>query len=92
MSFSNRDFIQVGRSSLCNIQLFKSGVSRFHFKIEKDVLTDLDSLNGTYVNSKRVHSTQLSIQDEIVIANIRMIYFKNYLLVDMVDNPLKIRI
>lgn len=79
--------IQVGRSSLCNIQLFKSGVSRFHFKIEKDVLQDLDSLNGTYVNSKRVHSTQLSIQDEIVIANIRMIYFKNYLLVDMVDNP-----
>lgn len=79
--------IQVGRSSLCNIQLFKSGVSRFHFKIEKDVLTDLDSLNGTYVNTKRVHSYKLNMQDEIVIANVRMIYFKNYLLVDMVDNP-----
>ena len=79
--------IQVGRSSLCNIQLFKSGVSRFHFKIEKDVLQDLDSLNGTYVNTKRVHSYKLNMQDEIVIANVRMIYFKNYLLVDMVDNP-----
>lgn len=79
--------IQVGRSGLCNIQLFKSGVSRFHFKIEKDVLTDLDSLNGTYVNTKRVHSYKLNMQDEIVIANIRMIYFKKYLLVDMVDNP-----
>ena len=81
--------IQVGRSNLCDVSLCASGVSRFHFKIEKDVLTDLDSLNGTYVNSKRVHSTKLSIQDEIVIANIRIIYFKKYLLVDMVDNPLE---
>lgn len=79
--------IQVGRSDLCDVSLCVSGVSRLHFKIENDVLTDLESLNGTYVNSKRVHSTQLSIQDEIVIANIRMIYFKKYLLVDMVDNP-----
>ena len=27
------------------------------------------------------------MQDEIVFANIRMIYFKNYVLLDMVNNP-----
>lgn len=79
--------IQIGRSELCDIQLCAKGISRFHFKIEDGVLTDLNSLNGTYVNTRRVNTWNLKIQDEIVAANIRMIYLKNYLLLDMVDNP-----
>lgn len=79
--------IKVGRSEACDIQLCTNGVSRYHFQIEEGVLQDFDSLNGTYVNSKRVKRCSLCMQDEIVFANIRMIYFKNYVLLDMVNNP-----
>lgn len=61
---------------MCDIQLCAKGISRFHFKIEDGVLTDLNSLNGTYVNTRRVNTWNLKIQDEIVAANIRMIYLK----------------
>lgn len=79
--------IMVGRSEACDIQLCTNGVSRYHFQIEEGVLQDFDSLNGTYVNSKRVKRCSLCMQDEIVFANIRMIYFKDYVLLDMVNNP-----
>lgn len=79
--------IKVGRSEACDIQLCTNGVSRYHFQIEEGVLQDFDSLNGTYVNSKRVKSCSLCMQDEIVFANIRMIYLKDYVLLDMVNNP-----
>ena len=79
--------IKVGRSEACDIQLCTNGVSRYHFQIEEGVLQDFDSLNGTYVNSKRVKRCSLCMQDEIVFANIRMIYFKDYVLLDMVNNP-----
>ncbi|MFR3430525.1 MAG: FHA domain-containing protein [Holdemanella porci] len=79
--------IKVGRSEACDIQLCTNGVSRYHFQIEEGVLQDFDSLNGTYINSKRVKRCSLCMQDEIVFANIRMIYFKDYVLLDMVNNP-----
>ena len=79
--------IKVGRSEACDIQLCTNGVSRYHFQIEEGVLQDFNSLNGTYVNSKRVKRCSLCMQDEIVFANIRMIYFKDYVLLDMVNNP-----
>ena len=79
--------IKVGRSEACDIQLCTNGVSRYHFQIEEGVLQDFDSLNGTYVNSKRVKRCSLCMQDEIVFANIRMIYLKDYVLLDMVNNP-----
>lgn len=75
--------IKVGRSEACDIQLCTNGVSRYHFQIEEGVLQDFDSLNGTYVNSKRVKSCSLCMQDEIVFANIRMIYLKDYVLLDL---------
>ena len=79
--------ITVGRSPSCDIQLCAKGVSRYHFMIENGVLKDFESLNGTYVNSKKVSSYKLSVQDEIVFANIRMLYFETYIVLDMVDNP-----
>lgn len=79
--------IKVGRSEACDIQLCTNGVSRYHFQIEEGVLQDFDSLNDTYVNSKRVKRCSLCMQDEIVFANIRMIYLKDYVLLDMVNNP-----
>lgn len=85
--FPIKAHIKVGRSSSCDIQLCTNGVSRYHFQIENGFLKDFDSLNGTYVNSKKVSSCELDIQDEIVIANIRMLYFETYIVLDMVDNP-----
>lgn len=57
--FSNSKKIKVGRSEACDIQLCTNGVSRYHFQIEEGVLQDFDSLNGTYVNSKRVKRCSL---------------------------------
>lgn len=87
MSFSIQGNITVGRSPSCDIQLCAKGVSRYHFMIENGVLKDFESLNGTYVNSKKVSSYKLSVQDEIVFMNIRMLYFETYIALDMVDNP-----
>lgn len=85
--FPISNVIQIGRSEACDICLCIPGISRFHLQIENGVLKDLNSLNGTYVNKKRTKQCELSMQDEIVFSNVRMIYFKTHILLDMVDNP-----
>ena len=53
-----REFITIGRSSLCDIQLNDSHVSRFHLEIRKKGLKyfimDLGSKNGTFINGKDI--------------------------------------
>ncbi|NLE02404.1 MAG: FHA domain-containing protein, partial [Fibrobacter sp.] len=55
------------------------GVSRRHVKIEEDaerklVLSDLNSLNGTYVNGKKVRKVMLSSGDKITIGKYMILY------------------
>ena len=85
--FPISNLIQIGRSETCDICLCTPGISRFHLQIENGVLKDLNSLNGTYVNKKRTKQCELLMQDEIVFSNVRMIYLKTHILLDMVDNP-----
>ncbi len=63
----------VGRSSQADIQLFDSAVSRRHCRLEKAgesyLLTDLGSLNGTYVNGERVTCRVLADRDRIQVGN-----------------------
>mgnify|MGYP006279179819 FL=1 len=66
------DPVTVGRSRDNTISIVSSGVSRHHCRIEQSgvsfVLTDLGSLNGTFVNGSRAKRVRLSHGDGIAVA------------------------
>ena len=70
----------VGRSPECQIFLDDVTVSRRHAEIlrEDDTFTirDLGSLNGTYVNRKRIESVVLENDDEVQIGKYRLTFLQ----------------
>jgi FHA domain/zinc-ribbon domain len=68
----------VGRSPECDIFLDDVTVSRRHAEIVREgdefTIRDLGSLNGTYVNRKRIESTQLENDDEVQIGKYRLTF------------------
>jgi hypothetical protein len=69
---------RIGRSPECEIFLDDVTVSRNHaVLIERDgtyVVEDQGSLNGTFVNRKRIESATLSEGDEVQIGKYRMTF------------------
>jgi two-component system, cell cycle response regulator len=63
--------LTIGRSNQCNILIEDDNVSRQHAEISKRDnlvwLKDLDSTNGTYVNSKRISEVPLNDGDLVLI-------------------------
>jgi ribosomal protein L40E len=70
--------ITVGRSPDCDIFLDDVTVSRKHAAITKDgnafSIKDEGSLNGTFVNRKRVEGAELEDGDEIQIGKYRLTF------------------
>ncbi len=71
--------ITIGRLPESMISLYGEGVSRCHVKITEDVdrslvLYDLHSLNGTYVNGKRVREVALVSGDKIVVCDYTILF------------------
>jgi pSer/pThr/pTyr-binding forkhead associated (FHA) protein len=71
--------ISIGRLPENTISIPNMGVSRRHAKIEEDadrkyILADLNSLNGTYVNGKRVKKIPINSGDKITIGKYTIIY------------------
>jgi pSer/pThr/pTyr-binding forkhead associated (FHA) protein len=71
--------ISIGRLPENAISIANMGVSRRHTKIEEDadrkyLISDLNSLNGTYVNGKRIKKTHLVHGDKITIGKYTIIY------------------
>ena len=71
--------IFIGRLPENHIPIFNMGISRRHVKIELDasgayMLTDLNSLNGTLVNGKKVKKAMLASGDEITIGKYKIVY------------------
>ncbi len=68
----------VGRSPECDIFLDDVTVSRRHAEIVREgdefTIRDLGSLNGTYVNRKRIESTALENDDEVQIGKYRLTF------------------
>jgi predicted component of type VI protein secretion system len=68
-TFDEEKEYKIGRSKDADIQLKDIKVSRLHTKImvkgNKYTITDLDSKNGTYVNSERIQTAELSDGDQI---------------------------
>jgi pSer/pThr/pTyr-binding forkhead associated (FHA) protein len=69
----------IGRLPENHIPISNMGISRRHVKIELDPnggysLTDLNSLNGTLVNGKKVKKVTLSHGDKITIGKYTIVY------------------
>jgi hypothetical protein len=68
----------IGRSPECDIFLDDVTVSRRHAELVKEgdtfTIRDLGSLNGTYVNRRRIESTVLEDDDELQIGKYRLTF------------------
>jgi pSer/pThr/pTyr-binding forkhead associated (FHA) protein len=75
-----KDRITVGRAPSSDVFLDDVTVSREHAVLERRDgvvhLTDLSSLNGTYVNRARVDSVRLGDGDELQIGKYRLTYIE----------------
>ena len=72
------DEIVIGRSPQADVFLDDVTVSRTHAVLRKDdpgyVIEDRGSLNGTYVNRRRVEKATLEDGDEVQIGKYRLTY------------------
>ena len=69
---SGKDEIKIGRSPECDVVLEHASVSRVHASVRrtssgKYLITDLGSLNGTFVNNRKVSSAEVSAKDKIFV-------------------------
>jgi len=74
------DILTIGRSPHSDIFLDDVTVSRHHARIIRDesgfLVEDLNSLNGTYVNRKRIERHRLSEADELQIGKFKLAYLE----------------
>lgn len=74
----------VGRNPSCDIVQESPLVSEKHFRIIYDgkdfFIEDLRSINGTYVNNRKIHRAQLKDYDRISIPSAAYIFFDKKLL------------
>jgi hypothetical protein len=70
----------IGRSPECDVFLDDVTVSRRHAELTRDGETfsirDLGSLNGTYVNRRRIESAVLEDGDEVQIGKYRLTFLQ----------------
>lgn len=74
-----RSSVQLGRSAACDVVLDDATVSRQHARIDRKgenyVVTDVGSLNGTYVNRSPVdRNVVLNDGDELRIGIFRLVF------------------
>jgi hypothetical protein len=70
----------IGRSPDCEVFLDDVTVSRRHAELTREgdtfTIRDLGSLNGTYVNRKRIESVVLEEDDEVQIGKYRLTFLQ----------------
>jgi len=68
----------VGRDADCDVQLLNLSVSRKHAAVEEAadgwVLKDLSSVNGTFLNGKKVTESVLSGGEEIRFGDVKAVF------------------
>ncbi|MCE9621684.1 MAG: zinc-ribbon and FHA domain-containing protein [Actinomycetia bacterium] len=73
------DLTRLGRATDCEISLDDITVSRWHAEILREGdnyrVRDAGSLNGTYVNNKRIDEAPLHQGDELQVGKFRMVFF-----------------
>lgn len=72
------DTYEIGRRSDADITIIQPGVSRHHAKLFKshseEIIEDLDSTNGTYVNGVRISRCVLQNNDVIRIGDATLLF------------------
>jgi len=76
------DVVRLGRAPDCDVPLDDITVSRRHAEIRRDggryFVSDVGSLNGTYVNQQRIDDeVQLQHGDEVQVGKFRLVFFGN---------------
>ena len=70
----------IGRSPECDVFLDDVTVSRRHAELVREgetfTISDLGSLNGTFVNRKRIESAALEDDDEVQIGKYRLTFLR----------------
>lgn len=68
----------IGRDEYCSLSIPDKSVSRTHAALSRKwggiVITDLDSKNGSFVNSERIKEKLLHDGDQVVIGTVKLIY------------------
>jgi pSer/pThr/pTyr-binding forkhead associated (FHA) protein len=76
--FPSGERMVIGRSPECDVFLDDVTVSRKHAELvqagDTFTISDLGSLNGTFVNRKRIESAQLEDDDEVQIGKYRLTF------------------
>ena len=79
--FNIDDSLVIGRETAANLCIADASVSRRHSRIEKKdddfIITDLDSLNGTFVNDVPVKSRRLEHGDRVRIGDSQFLFLKH---------------
>jgi hypothetical protein len=74
------DVVTIGRSPHSDIFLDDVTVSRHHARVIRDddgfLLEDLNSLNGTYVNRRRIERHRLADADELQIGKFKLAFME----------------
>jgi pSer/pThr/pTyr-binding forkhead associated (FHA) protein len=78
----DKEFISAGRHEQSDLLLDDVSVSRHHALFTRTAsgrltLRDLNSLNGTYVNGKRVEETTLHSGDEVQIGKYKLVFWES---------------
>jgi pSer/pThr/pTyr-binding forkhead associated (FHA) protein len=77
------DVTTIGRAPQSDVFLDDITVSRAHARLERTPngpqLTDLGSLNGTYVNRERIETVRLFDGDELQVGKYRLTYIEKSL-------------
>jgi hypothetical protein len=78
--FPENERTLIGRSPECDVFLDDVTVSRRHAELVRDgetfTITDLGSLNGTFVNKKRIETAELEDDDELQIGKYRLTFLR----------------
>jgi hypothetical protein len=76
----NTDVLTIGRSPHSDIFLDDVTVSRHHARVIRDengfLVEDLNSLNGTYVNRRRIERHRLADADELQIGKFKLAFLE----------------
>lgn len=77
-SYEIKDHLKIGRDKTIDLWIDDNQASRAHAEICRDngfyYIRDLDSLNGTFLNDKRISTANLSSNDEIRIGNVCLVF------------------